>query len=107
MSEHSPRPELDESRKLEALRAPAGCGRSLPGLHLADLDEVFTQRRRHRTPIVLCCADVADPDDMADRDDDGRDCPGCVDCLRYCPDCVREAVEWSARRDGAGAGGGG
>ncbi len=72
------------------------CGRSLPLMHLSELDEVFPHRRLHRAPIVLCGADVADPD----HDDDGHGCPGCADCLRYCPDCVRSAVRWAEQRNG-------
>ncbi|MGH4014350.1 MAG: hypothetical protein ACRDSL_10585 [Pseudonocardiaceae bacterium] len=29
-------------------------------------------------------------------DDGDQDCPGCRDCLRYCPKCVRVAAEYSA-----------
>ncbi|MDQ3151613.1 MAG: hypothetical protein M3R63_07830, partial [Actinomycetota bacterium] len=79
-------------------RAALPCGRSLPPLHLAELDEVFSQRHHHRDPIVLCGAEVTDPN-PADGD---RDCLGCGDCLRYCPECVRavtEVVRWMAGDD--------
>ncbi|MGH3929715.1 MAG: hypothetical protein ACRDTF_07035 [Pseudonocardiaceae bacterium] len=79
---------------LEALRASVRCGRTLPVVHLTELEETVSQRHYHRDPIVLCSADVSDLDYSYD-DPDG-DCPGCRDCLRYCPDCVREAARFSA-----------
>lgn len=76
---------------------PAGavrCGRSLPPLHLAELDEVFNQRRCHRDPIVLCGAEVTGPNPY----DEDQDCPGCQDCVRYCAECVRVAARYRSDR---------
>lgn len=82
-----------EGLDLAALR----CGRSLPVRHLVESDEVFEQRHYMRDPIVLCCADVAAPDpDEPDPDVEDLDCPGCRDCVRYCPECVREAARFGA-----------
>ena len=81
-----------ESLDVAALRASLRCGRSLPVRHLADSDEVFEQRHYLRDPIVLCCADVAEPD----PDVEDLDCPGCRDCVRYCPECLREAARFGA-----------
>lgn len=74
------------------LRVSLRCGRSLPALHLVESDEAFTQRHHHRDLTVLCGADMAAP--TSDAED--LDCPGCRDCLSYCPDCVREAHRFSA-----------
>ena len=85
-----------DDQDLAALRASARCGRSLPVLHLVDSDEVFAQRRGQRSPIVLCCAEVAAPDPEAED----RECLGCLDCVRYCPECVSAAARLSAGEPG-------
>ncbi|MGQ0776045.1 MAG: hypothetical protein ACT4NY_16750 [Pseudonocardiales bacterium] len=77
---------------LAALHAALRCGRSLPVRHLVESDEAFAQRYHTREVIVLCCADVAEPD----PDVEDPDCPGCRDCVRYCPECAREAARFSA-----------
>lgn len=79
----------------DELRASLCCGRSLPVQHLVESDEAFTQRNHWRELNVLCGADVAK------SDVEYLDCPGCRDCLRYCPDCVLEAARFSAS-SGAG-----
>ncbi len=83
--------------ELAALRAAARCGRSLPlpPVHLCELGEVFTQRYWRRAPTALCGAAITGPGcDEPEAPDD--DCPGCGDCLRYCPDCAREALRWTS-----------
>lgn len=84
--------------ELAALRASARCGRSLPPVHLSELGEVYRQRRWQTAPVVLCGADVTGPGVNDPAPDD--DCSGCGDCLRYCPDCAREALTWSAPETG-------
>ncbi|MGH4015131.1 MAG: hypothetical protein ACRDSL_14660 [Pseudonocardiaceae bacterium] len=71
-------------------RAARGARRGFggPGGPRARLGETVIQRHRHRDPIVLCGAEVTDPDPY----DPDQDCPGCGDCLRYCPHCVRVAA---------------
>ncbi|MGQ0777016.1 MAG: hypothetical protein ACT4NY_21805 [Pseudonocardiales bacterium] len=85
-----------ECPDLAALRASVRCGRSQPVVrHLAESGEAFVRRRPMREVIALCGAQVTAPHP---DDDDGEDldCPGCQDCVRYCPDCVHEASRWSA-----------
>jgi hypothetical protein len=83
--------------ELAALRESVCCGRLLPRMHLTELEETFSQRHHWRVPTVLCGAeDVLNPDPY---DFEASDCPGCVDCLRYCPACVDAAARWFARTD--------
>jgi len=65
-------------------------------MHLTELEETLIQRRRDRAPIVLCGVENAD-DGLDVEELAERDCAGCVDCFRYCPDCVVSAVRWSQR----------
>ncbi|MGH3942948.1 MAG: hypothetical protein ACRDTG_30860 [Pseudonocardiaceae bacterium] len=81
-----------EGVDLEALWASLRCGRSLPVRHLADSAEAFVQRYHKREVMALCCAEVAE----SDPDVDDGECGGCRDCLRFCSDCVREAVRFGA-----------
>ncbi|MGH3939118.1 MAG: hypothetical protein ACRDTG_10885 [Pseudonocardiaceae bacterium] len=64
-------------------------------MHLTELDETFSQRHHWRDPIVLCSADVSELDNTNDPYDTDEECPGCQDCLRYCPECLHEAARFS------------
>ncbi|MDQ3602082.1 MAG: hypothetical protein M3408_12740 [Actinomycetota bacterium] len=79
--------------ELEAWRASGRCGRTLPPVHLTELEETVLQRHHWRDPIVLCGAENVPELDPYDPDED---CPGCRDCLRYCPECAGEAGRYSA-----------
>ena len=79
--------------ELEVLRASGRCGQTLPPMHLTELEETVSQRHRWRDPIVLCGAENVPEPGPYDLEED---CPGCRDCLRYCPECAGEAGRYSA-----------
>ncbi|MGQ0779058.1 MAG: hypothetical protein ACT4NY_32370 [Pseudonocardiales bacterium] len=89
----APESDLEQARIDSLVR----CGSAtVVVMHLTELEETLLQRRRDRTPIVLCGA--ANADDGLDVEELAeRDCPGCVDCFHYCPDCVAGAVRWLQR----------
>lgn len=80
------------------------CGRTLPRMHLIELEDAFEQGYHVRSTIVTVCGatNVAEPDpELYDYDGD-EGCAGCADCFRYCPECVDAAVRWLTRTDPCG-----
>jgi len=75
----------------------AGCavsGSSLPAgvIHLLAADEVLGLGRWD-THVAVCGEDVRPSDLYAAA----HECCLSCECVRYCPECVREAFRWSAR----------
>lgn len=68
------------------------CGRSVPALHLVEADETLTRpcwRVGGCDHVALCGAELDESTPVPDFD---GECPGCVDCSRYCFKCVRTAA---------------
>ncbi|MGH4017261.1 MAG: hypothetical protein ACRDSL_25700, partial [Pseudonocardiaceae bacterium] len=64
-------------------------------MHLVEADNTLTRPNWRIGPqehVALCNAELTEDTPVPDFED----CPGCVDCTRYCKGCVRVAAEYSA-----------